>query len=192
MGHKDIRDWIKVVEQDGELKKINGADWNLEMGGITEILYRESKRPVPALLFDDIPGYPKGYRTLFGFLSSPRRLSRALCLPVSNERLAVVESFRNKMRSLKRIPPKFVDSGPVLENRLIVDAIDLYKFPIPRHHELDGGRYIGTGHTVILRDPDTGYINLGTYRSMLIDRDHIALHSTEGQHGIIIRHKYFS
>ena len=192
MGHKDIRDWINIIEQDGELKKINGADWNLEMGGITEMLYREGKRPVPALLFDDIPGYPKGYRTLFGFLSSPRRLSRALCLPVSNERLAVVESFRNKMRSLKLIPPKFVDSGPVLENRLSGDAIDLNKFPIPRHHELDGGRYIGTGHTVILRDPDTGYINLGTYRSMLIDRDHIALHSTEGQHGIIIRHKYFS
>ncbi len=26
MGHKDIRDWINIIEQDGELKKINGAD----------------------------------------------------------------------------------------------------------------------------------------------------------------------
>ena len=68
MGHKDIRDWINIIEKDGELKKINGADWNLEMGGITEILYREGKRPVPALLFDNIPGFPKGYRTLFGYL----------------------------------------------------------------------------------------------------------------------------
>ncbi len=192
MGHKDVRDWIKIIEQDGELKKINGADWNLEMGGITEILYHEGKRPVPALLFDDIPGYPKGYRTLFGFLSSPRRCSRALYLSVSNEPLAVVESLRNKMRTLKLIPPKFVDSGPVLENRLTGEAIDVTKFPSPRHHELDGGRYIGTGHTVILRDPDTGWVNLGTYRSMFVDRNRIAFHALEGQHGTIIRNKYLS
>jgi len=192
MGHKDVRDWIKIIEQDGELKKINGADWNLEMSGITEILYHEGKRPVPALLFDDIPGYPKGYRTLFGFLSSPRRCARALYLPVSNEPLTVVESLRNKMRTLKLIPPKFVDSGPVLENRLTGEAIDVTKFPSPRHHELDGGRYIGTGHTVILRDPDTGWVNLGTYRSMFVDRNRIAFHALEGQHGTIIRNKYLS
>ena len=192
MGHKDVRDWIKIIEQDGELKRINGADWNLEMSGITEILYHEGKRPVPALLFDDIPGYPKGYRTLFGFLSSPRRCARALYLPVSNEPLAVVESLRNKMRTLKLIPPKFVDSGPVLENRLTGKAIDVTKFPSPRHHELDGGRYIGTGHTVILRDPDTGWVNLGTYRSMFVDRNRIAFHALEGQHGTIIRNKYLS
>jgi len=82
----------------------------------------------------------------------------------------VVESLRNKMRALQLIPPKFVDSGPVLENRLIGEAIDITKFPSPRHHELDGGRYIGTGHTIILRDPDTGWLNLGTYRSMFVDR----------------------
>jgi UbiD family decarboxylase len=192
MGHRDIRDWIKIIEQDGELKKINGADWNLEMGGITEILYREGKRPVPALLFDEILGYPKGYRILFGFLASPRRCARALYLPVSKEPLAVVESLVKKMRTLKLIPPKFVDSGPVLENRLTGETIDVTKFPSPRHHELDGGRYFGTGHTVILKDPDTGWVNLGTYRSMLVDRNRIAFHAIEGQHGTIIRNKYIA
>lgn len=192
MGYKDIRDWLTAIEQDGELRKINGAHWNLEMGGITEILYRDGKRPVPALLFDDIPGYPKGYRTLFGFLSSPRRLARALYLPLSEEPLAVVESLRNKLRSLKTIPPKFVDSGPVHENQLSRDVLDLNIFPSPRFHELDGGRYIGTGHTVILKDSDTGWVNLGTYRCMLVDRDRVALHMIEGQHGRMICDKYFA
>jgi UbiD family decarboxylase len=192
MGHKDIRDWVKIIEEDGELKRIKAADWDLEMSGITEILYREGKRPLPALLFDEIPGYPEGYRTLFGFLASPRRCARALYLPVTNEPLAIVESLCRRMSTLKLIPPKFVDSGPVQENSLIGDAVDLYKFPAPRFHELDGGRYIGTCHTVILRDPDTGWVNLGTYRSMLVDRDRIAFHALEGQHGTIIRNKYIA
>src|SRR5574340_626629 len=131
MAHKDLREWIEIMERDGELRKINGADWNLEMSGITEMLYREGKRPVPALLFDDIPGYPKGHRALFGFMSSPRRFSKALNLPAANDGLAAVQGLRDKLRSLQMLPPKLVDSGPVLENRLTGDAIDLLKFPIP-------------------------------------------------------------
>ncbi len=192
MAHKDIREWIKLIEEDGELKRINGADWNLEMGGITEIIYQGGKRPVPALLYDDIPGYPKGYRTLFGSLASPRRCARALNLPVTNEALVVVENLVKKMRTLQLIPPKFVEAGPVLENQLVGEAVDLTKFPSPRHHELDGGRYFGTGHTVILKDPDTGWVNLGTYRVMLVDRNRLAFHALEGQHGTIIRNKYVS
>ncbi len=190
--YRDLRDWLTAIEQDGELKKIHGADWNLEMSGITEILYKDGKRPVPALLFSDIPGYPADYRTLFGFLSSPRRLARALYLPISEKPLSVVESLRNKLRSLERVPPKFVDSGPVCENRLAKDSVDLSLFPSPRFHELDGGRYIGTGHSVILKDPDTGWVNLGTYRCMLVDRDRMALHMVEGQHGRMICDKYFA
>ena len=30
--YKDLRDWLEIVESLGELKKIGGADWNLEMG----------------------------------------------------------------------------------------------------------------------------------------------------------------
>jgi UbiD family decarboxylase len=57
---------------------------------------------------------------------------------------------------------------------------------------LDGGRYIGTCHVVIQRDPDTEWINLGTYRCMLVDRNRIALHILERQHGRIICDKYFA
>jgi UbiD family decarboxylase len=192
MGYKDIREWLTVIEQDGELKKISGADWNLEMGGINEIFYREGKRPVPALLFDDIPGCPSGYRTLFGLLSSPRRLARALYVPLSKEPTEIVQNWRNKMRTLKLIPPKFVDSGPVQENRLSGGDADLTIFPSPHFHELDGGRYIGTCHAVINMDPDDGWVNLGAYRCMLVDRDRLAIHPLEGQHGRMICDKYFN
>lgn len=192
MAHKDLRDWLRLTEEDGEFKQIDGAKCDLEMAGIVEILYREGKRPVPTLLFDNILGFAQGYRTLFGLVSSPRRLSRALNLGFCDDQLEVVRRLRDKMKTFKPIPPKVVKDAAFFENTLTGDAIDLNRFPVPRHHEADGGFYIGTGGSFILKDPESGYVNLGTYRSQLIDRNRIAMHATEGQHGSMIREKYFS
>lgn len=35
MTYKDVREWIQKVDQMGELKVIEGADWNLEIGALT-------------------------------------------------------------------------------------------------------------------------------------------------------------
>ena len=58
------------------------------------------------------------------------------------------------MRELRPIPPRFVGVGLVQENAFSEDTVDLFTFPSPRFHELDGGRYIGKAHAAILRDPD--------------------------------------
>src|SRR5574341_375507 len=42
-----------------------------------------------------------------------------------------------------------------------------YRTPMALFGERDGGRFIGTMHSVITRDPDTGWVNVGTYRMML-------------------------
>ena len=63
-----------------------------------------------------------------------------------------------------------VKTGAVHEN---VDAevdVNLLQFPAPLLHEKDGGRYIGTGHLVITKDPDSDWINVGTYRIMSQDQ----------------------
>lgn len=194
MGYLDFRDWLKVVDNYGELKHISGASWDLEMGSITEIIYREGKNPKPAILFDEIPGYPKGYRTLFGLLGSPRRIATTLGLPENQlDRSSIIQNWRKKNKAFTLIPPKFVTSGPVQANSMTGDKIDLFKLQTPRYHELDGGRYIGTGHAVIQKDPDSGWVNLGTYRVMLVDHNRLALHILESKHGGIIMHnKYFS
>ena len=44
------------------------------------------------------------------------------------------------------------------------DDIDVEKFPTPMWHDKDGGRYIGTGSYNVTRDPDSDWINIGTYR----------------------------
>ena len=48
---QDLRSFIGRLESMGEIKTIEGADWNLEIGGLTELL---SEKRGPALLFDRI------------------------------------------------------------------------------------------------------------------------------------------
>ena len=62
-------------------------------------------------------------------------------------------------------PIEYVDDGPVMENKIAAEKIDLNIFPAPMWHELDGGPYIGTGCVHIYKDPDTGWINVGAYRA---------------------------
>ena len=84
-----------------------------------------------------------------------------------------------------------VSSGPILENVCSGDDVDLFKFPVPFWHERDGGRYIGTGHIVITRDPDDGWVNVGCYRVMVHDRNTLGMNISPGKHGRMHRQKYF-
>jgi UbiD family decarboxylase len=69
--------------------------------------------------------------------------------------------------------------------------VNMLKFPTPKWHELDGGRYIGTGHTVIMKDPESGYVNLGTYRIMEHDENTLVIYIVQGKHADIIRKSYW-
>ncbi len=60
MANRDLRDWIEGVRAAGELKVITGAEPKEEIGGIVDIYMR--KMGNPAVLFDDVPGFPKGHR----------------------------------------------------------------------------------------------------------------------------------
>lgn len=191
--HADLRAWLQDVEQRGEVKRIDGVDCDLEMSGIAELLAGEALEPNPVLLFDNIPRYKKGFRTLFGIFGSPWRVAKTLGLPEDEiSRMSLLCSWNKKIKEIHPLPPEFVTTAPVLDNVETGGQIDLLKFPVPRFHEQDGGRYLGTCHSVIQKDPESGYVNLGTYRIMLVDSSHLALHVLEGQHGsIIMNAKYF-
>ena len=189
--YTDLRDWLEIVESFGQLKKIDNADWNLEMGTLAELLGQESKGPVPAVLFDNIKGYPKGYRVLFAQNAAFKRMALNLGLPLDLSDLDLVRALREKLAAHKPIPHKVVQKGPILENVLSGKDINLLKFPVPFMHELDGGRYIGTGCLVITRDPDEGWVNCGTYRGMVHDENSMGLYISPGKHGAIQRQKYF-
>ena len=165
--HRDLREFLSRIEHAGELLKIPGAHWNLEMGTLAESV---NERPdAPAVLFEDVPEYPRGFRVLSGSTNSMRRLAITLGFPVPEHPLDVVRAYRDRMKSHRPVPPRVVKRGPVLENVLREGGVDVLKFPVPFLHELDGGRYIGTDDLVIMRDPEENWVNCGTYRVMVHD-----------------------
>ena len=50
MSYKDVREWIRKVDELGELKVVKGADWNLEIGALSVLASKQENSP--ALLFD--------------------------------------------------------------------------------------------------------------------------------------------
>jgi UbiD family decarboxylase len=183
----DLRTWLDQVRSFGELTDVRGADWNLELGAISELNVR--KDVPPALLFDDIKGYPPGFRVLTCSTSSPARLSSILRLGIEKNHLALVQKLRGKPREWQsraaEYEPVTLDAGPALEHVQRDADVDLYAFPSPLWHEKDGGRYIGTGCSVVTRDFDTPWVNVGTYRVQLFDRNHVGLDMVQGKHGAI-------
>ncbi len=187
MAFRDLREFIDVVQAGGELRLIKGAHWDLEIGCITELM---AEREGPLLLFDSIPGYPEGFRIVTNFLATPRRFAQALGLPHDLPKMEILKAWREKSRRLEYLPPVEVASGPVTENVVEGEDIDLEKFPAPKWHELDGGRYIGTADMVITRDPKSGWINVGAYRACIQGKRRLSLWVLEHHHGkqIIRRH----
>ncbi|MBI4331309.1 MAG: UbiD family decarboxylase [Chloroflexi bacterium] len=188
--YDDLRAFLRDVQEIDSVKQIEGADWDLEIGLVTELSLE--KPDPPLLLFDKIKGYKAGYRVVANTVTTDRRTAMALGLPVDGRGIQLVKSWRQKTgREFRPVPPVETTQAPVKENVHLGQDIDLFEFPVPKWHELDGGRYIGTGDVVIQRDPDTGWVNLGTYRVQVMDRDTVTLSIVPGHHGAEIARKYW-
>src|SRR3954451_13698786 len=185
---QDLRTWIATLENAGQLTTVRGAEREEEIGGIVDIYQRTPGST--AVLFDDIPGYPHGYRVLANILTSVRRINLTLGLPDGATEMDLVRYWRDYMKQAKTIPPRVVQSGPLLDHVSSGADIDLLKIPTPRWHELDGGYYIGTGCMVIMKDPDSGWINYGAYRIQAHDKQLASVMTSKGKHGNLIMRKY--
>ena len=188
---EDLRSWLREVEDLGQLKRVSGADPNLEIGIMTEI---NGQRRGSVLLFDDIPGFPRGFRILTGSILNAQRLGLTLGYrDIANDH-ELISRLEGKMIEFERKASQYqvreVSEGPVLQNRYRGADVDLLTLPAPKWHEHDGGKYLGTGCIVITKDPDSGRINFGSYRLMVQDKKTVTLHISSAHHGAINVKKY--
>jgi 4-hydroxy-3-polyprenylbenzoate decarboxylase len=185
----DLREWLALVDSLGELKQVRGANSEEDIGAITEML--DHAEESPCVLFDDIPNYKPGYRVLVNGMGSRKRQALTLGLDTadaSHERL--LQFWRELLKGLTPLPPVIAKRGAVQENILRDQDVNLDAFPAPVWHPLDGGRFIGTASINIMRDPDTGIINAGTYRNQVFDRSGIGIRAAPPHDGGIIKEKY--
>ena len=188
MANKDLRDWISDLEANGQLQVVSGADREEEIGAIVDIYMRQMTNP--AVMFDDIPGYPKDFRVLANILTSVPRINLALGEPVDKSEVELVDYWRKYMKDQPTHSPVEVNGGPILDNVFEGKDIDITKIPTPKWHEHDGGYFIGTACMVVMKDPDSGWINYGAYRVQSHGPDTASLMTSKGKHGDIIRNKY--
>lgn len=181
MAVRGVREWIDAVDEIDDLRRVDGADWQEEIGAITELYQRNPGQE--ALLFDDIPGYPSGHRVLSSILSSPSRIALTLGMDPDSTLSDITREFRERVRETGYLDPAVVHDGPVTENVVEGDDVDVTAFPVPKWHEGDGGRYIGTADIVVTRDPDADWVNFGSYRSMIHTESEVGIMSSPGKHG---------
>ena len=153
----------------GRARARPGANWDQEIGAIAELSYR-SAHP-KALLFDSIGDYRSGLRILTGSTGSALRLGRTLRLGDNFDDPGLVAALRGKpsrwAAASADFPTLTVDTAPFMENVVDGDEVNLLEFPVPMWHELDGGRFIGTG--CFVTTTDTGKVNGGCCRMQVQD-----------------------
>ena len=192
MAYKDLREFIRKLEKEGELKRITAEiDPVLE---ITEITDRVTRAGGPALLFER----PKGSRIplLINMLGSERRMNLALEVQHVDEVAARIKSLldfqspQGLLDKLKMLPklaelgaffPKTVKGGACKEV-IRKEGFSLLEFPILKCWPQDAGRFI-TWPLVITKNPETGKRNVGVYRMQVFDERTTAMHWQTQKHG---------
>jgi phenacrylate decarboxylase len=183
MPYSDLREYIARLQAVGELVVVEEeVDWNLEIGALTRLGLDDKG---PALLFERVKDYP-GHRVLGNVLGPSKpviqgKVALAMDLPKDTPADALIAEFRRRAR--QPIAPRVVDRAACQENVARGEAVDMLAFPAPVVHEDDGGRMIGTWHITVTRDPDTGWVNWGTYRHQLHDGKTCGFLAHPGQHG---------
>jgi UbiD family decarboxylase len=180
----DLREWLARVEQLGELVRVpQPVDRDEEMSAISYLVAKQ--QPSPAVLFERPRGFDKspiGARMLWNILGpSVKRVALTLEEPADTPTVELIRRTKDKLK--RRLPPNEVsaEQAPVYQNTVTGKNIDLSQLPIPRHWPLDGGRYAGTADAVITRDPDSGYLNIGTYRMMVQGKSQVGLYLSPGK-----------
>ena len=145
----DMRQWISLLEKEGELRRITAeVDWDREIGAITR---RALEKRGPALLFENIKGYRGGRcsKLFVSGLGARSRLALALGFPKDAANRDLVQYVMKKNR--ETIAPRIVPTGPVKEVVVKGDAVDQTEFPVPKWNFREGGRYIHTFSGIVTR-----------------------------------------
>ena len=191
MAIEDIRDFIKELEKNNELKRVTTeVDSDLE---IAEIMRRQMYSNGPAILFENVKGFQ--IPVLANAFGSMKRLEIGLEMTdfteigqriVDMTKMDIPSGFLNKIKKLPELSkmtesfPKLENSGPVTEFTSSDASFD--DIPILKSWPNDAGRFITLG-LVATNHPETGVRNLGVYRMQIVDGKHALMHWQKHKRG---------
>ncbi|MEK7335063.1 MAG: UbiD family decarboxylase [Candidatus Binatota bacterium] len=145
---------------------------------VTAILqHLENDKKFPALLFEkplDVSGKPSSFPLLSNVFATRRRCALGLGLAPEYEGLGL--SLEYARREVMLLPPVIIpkQEAPVKEMVQRGEEVDLYDFPIVRHHAMDPAPYIDM--TPVMKDPDGDFYNVAFLRTMLKGPRRLGIH----------------
>lgn len=184
MIYKDLREWIEALDKEGDLLRLKDE---LPLEPNAGAAARAScNLQGPGILFEKPAGYHR--KMAISLHGAFRRTAMAMGLPSSATNRQQMEHW---IKSYENYPVKsrFVKYAPCKENVLTGDSINLFDFPFCRTNSQDASFYI-TKTCVVTKDPESDWINVGTYRMMILDRDRTGILFEPSQHIGIHFHKY--
>src|SRR6202000_1286743 len=181
--------WLEKAEAMGELKRITAeVSCDLEAAHITYLVGLEKS---PALLFENSKGHP-GHKALYNMIGC--NLSR-FCLMIGEEPvdhpLQAGQAPQRKMGRTMNTQEVSAETAICTQNIVTGEASASRQFPAQRMWPLDGGLYLGTGDAVVTQCPETGRINVGTYRMMIKGPREIGVYTSPGKDATLDRDKWW-
>ena len=136
--YDDLRQWLEEARKLGEVKELSGLTWQQDIGMVASTAAHDDA--APCFVFEEVPGTIKGSRVLVNFFGGKRK-NMTLGFATDLSKIDLSEGFRtNFIGPMRRIAPKYVDDGPIFENVMTGDDVDVTAFPAPKWHAADGGR----------------------------------------------------
>ena len=183
---RDQREFVETCRKTGDVVVVEKqVDWDLELGAISR---RATEIDGPAVLFKNIKDY-SGQSMFVNPISTWRRAAITLGLrPEARIPDIYAEYIR---RDANPYDPTLVKDAVSRDVIIKGDKIDVTDLVAPEIHEGDGGRYFGTWCIVVTRDPDTGWVNWGTYRFLVHNKQYLTGWPFAPSHaGKMLREKY--
>ena len=168
----DFRGLAKLLEERGELYRISRpVDPKFEMPAVMEQIEKQRK----AFIFENVKG--ARFPVIGGVLNRIERYGWALGSRPGDPFSARDIDDRFEKAKASRIPPRQVATGPVKDVVRTGSDINLADIPVPTVFELDSGAFI-TAACGISRNPHTGHLNVGVYRTLILGRNIVAVNAS--------------
>lgn len=173
-----LQSYISALEEAGELHRVSAeVDSKFELCHISKV---NEEVKGPALLYENVKGHD------IPVFTSAFTTAKRLAIALEQDPDLSMSQLSKKWMTLTTqgfVKPKFVDNPAVMDTVWEGEDVDITKVPSPWFYPDDGGRFFVTAGFLVTQDPDTGWTNLGTYRSQVLGKDILGSQIIKGKHG---------
>ncbi|MBI2087154.1 MAG: UbiD family decarboxylase [Deltaproteobacteria bacterium] len=170
---KDLREFLADYERENprEFCRIKKeVDPKYEVAAILTKL--EAARKLPILFYEKVKG--SDFPVVANVYSTKKKIAASIGIDPEEFREKYLAAMENQ------VPPRIVTDGPVMDETIGADDVDLTALPMMTYHEADAAPYITAG--IVLAQDESGGCNASFNRLMYKDGNRLGIFMTVGKH----------